>query len=194
MVQAAKEHATQLLRDSSEGDARAARALAPLVYDELKALARAYLARERKGHTLEPTALVHDAFLRLVDQSRVDARAKTQFLAIAARAMREVLIDYARARKAEKRGGDWRRLALATKFPLSGAPSDDALDVEEALAELARLNDRQARIVELRFYGGLTVEEIAEQLDLSPKTIEKDWRMARAWLHMRLKSGREGIG
>jgi len=178
--------ATLILERAARGEAGAAEDLIPLVYDELRALGRRFLGRERPDHTLQPTALVHEAFLRLVDQSRVDWKGKTHFRAIAARQMRRVLVDHWRAHRAVKRGKGWAKVTLEGAVSPGRGPDYEALDLEEALQELSRLNERHARIVELRFYGGLTLEEVGEALGLSPKTVEKDWRMARAWLQQHL--------
>ncbi|MBI4607363.1 MAG: sigma-70 family RNA polymerase sigma factor [Planctomycetes bacterium] len=178
------------LSRSTGGDGAAAARLMALVHGELRALAVEYFRRERPDHTLQPSALVNEAYLRLVDQDRTDWAGKTHFKAIAAIEMRRVLLDHARAHRAEKRGGAWRRVSLEGVLSPQGEPGVDALDVEEAIARLAALEPRQARMVELRVYSGLTVAEIARVLGISPKTVEKDWRMARAWLHRRLRRDR----
>jgi RNA polymerase sigma factor (TIGR02999 family) len=166
--------------------------LLPLVYDELRLLARRYLSRERPGHTLQPTALVHEAYLRLVDQTRVNWQGRTHFFAVGARVMRNLLIDHARARGRAKRGGEWHRVTLADGV----APFEDGdLDHEQLLAlngaldRLAALDERQARVVELRFFGGLTVAEVAHLLGVSRRTVEGDWTHARAWLKRELTRG-----
>jgi RNA polymerase sigma-70 factor, ECF subfamily len=180
--------ATVLLTRTVRGDPGGAEGLIPLVYDELRALGRRFLQEEPPG-LLQPTALVHEAYLKLVDQSQVDWKGRTHFKAIAARQMRRVLIDHARARDAGKRGGGRHRVVLDEAVAPLESPEYDAIDIEEALAELAGLDERQARIVELRFFGGLKVDEVGEALGISPKTVEKDWRMARAWLRVRLRGG-----
>lgn len=163
-----------------------AAALLPLVYDELRQLAANYLKRERDGHTLSPTALVHEAFLRLVDQSRVDWKGKTHFLAVGADAMRRILIDHARARKRDKRGRDWRRVAFDHAVAELAILDVDLVDFRDALEALAALDKRQARVVELRLFAGLSMEEIATVINVSKRTIEGDWTHAKAWLRSRL--------
>jgi RNA polymerase sigma factor (TIGR02999 family) len=164
------------------------------VYDELRMLARRYLSRERPGHTLQPTALVHEAYIKLVDQSKVDWQGRTHFFAVGARVMRNLLIDHARAKGRVKRGGGRRKVTLAEGLTPMGGRELDAeglLALNEGLDRLAQLDSRQAKVVELRFFGGLTVPEVAMLLDVSPRTIEGDWAHARAWLKREL-SRREG--
>lgn len=162
-----------------------------LVYDDLRALAASHLKREDRGHTLQPTALAHEAFLALVDQTRVDWKGRSHFLAIASQAMRRILIDHARGKDRQKRGGGWKRVELADLGDAgepaahgSGEVDTEALDA--ALHKLAQLDERQARIVEMRYLGGMTVEEVAEALGVSKRTVEGDWTMARAWLRKEL--------
>lgn len=160
--------------------------LVPLVYDELHRLAAAYMRDERGSHTLQPTALAHEAYLKLVDESEAGWRGRAHFFAAAARAMRQILVDHARARGAAKRGGGRERITLADA---AGGPATAPLDLlalDEALADLARLSDRRARLVEMRFFAGLTNEEAAEALGVATATVEKDWYLARAWLRRRL--------
>lgn len=164
------------------------------VYGELRRLARGYLRRERRGHTLEPTALVHEAYLRLVDQKRVDWRGRTHFFAVGARMMRRLLVDHARRHDRKKRGGDWRQVTLGdAAVPLLGGSlgADDLLALAAALDRLAELDERQARVVELRFFAGLKVDEAAEALGVSRRTVEADWTHARAWLRRELAASRE---
>jgi RNA polymerase sigma factor (TIGR02999 family) len=158
----------------------------PQVYDELHRLAEQYLSRERSGHTLQPTALVHEAYLKLVEHgdSR-DWQSKTHFQAVASRAMRQILVDHARRRASQKRGGDFVRITLASELPDTQADVD-LLALDEAMTELERLDARKCRVVEMRFFGGLTAREAADLLDISPKTAEADWYFARAWLHKQL--------
>jgi RNA polymerase sigma-70 factor, ECF subfamily len=156
--------------------------LLPIVYDELRALAARYLRRERHGHTLDPTALVHEAFLRLVDQSRVNWQGKTHFLAVSAEAMRRILIDHARSRKRNKRGKDWRRVAFDQAVAELAMPDSDIIDFRDAMKKLADLDVRQAKVVELRLFAGLSMEEISTVLNVSKRTIEGDWTHAKAWL------------
>jgi RNA polymerase sigma factor (TIGR02999 family) len=176
----------RLLARAAQHDASAAAELTPLIYDDLRALAASYLRRERTGHTLQPTALVHEAFVQLARDGDVDARERATFVAFAAQAMRRVLVEHARKRAAQKRGADNRRVTLSTDLAAERGEPVDVLALEEALEELARLDARQATIVELRFYGGLSVEEVAASLDLSKRSVEADWTLARAWLRRRL--------
>jgi RNA polymerase sigma factor (TIGR02999 family) len=180
---------TRLLRAWSAGDAAAGDALMPLVYDELRRRARRYLRRERREHTLEPTALVHEAYMRLVDQREADWRNRTQFYAVAAVVMRRVLVDHARSHRAEKRGGSLFRVPLDEGMAQGEAREVDLMDLEEALVELAAHDTRQARIVELRYFAGLSIEETAEVVGISPATAKRDWTMARAWLYRRVSPG-----
>jgi len=183
--------ATEILTGLGTSDpSLVAAQLLPLVYDELRKLAAKYLRRERKGHTLDPTALVHEAFLRLVDQSRVDWQGKTHFLAVSAEAMRRILIDHARARKRDKRGKDWRRVAFDHVVSELAIVDTDIVDFRDALEKLATLDSRQARVVELRLFAGLSMEEISTVLGVSKRTIEGDWTHARAWL--RAEMGPDG--
>jgi len=160
--------------------------LASLFYDELRALAAGYLRRERAGHTLQPTALVHEAFLRLVEAENLRDVDRAGFLAMAASAMRRVLVDHARARAAEKRGGDAERITLDSGLGPVPGPDLDVLALDEALARLAALDERQAKVVELRFFGGLAVEEVADVLGVSKRSVEADWTLARVWLRRAL--------
>jgi RNA polymerase sigma factor (TIGR02999 family) len=177
--------ATVLLRAWQAGDQGALNELMPLVHDELRRIARACMNGERRGHTLQATALVNEAYLRLVDLTRVDWQNRTHFLAMAARIMRRVLVDLARARQAGKRGGD----AVRITFDEALVPSDSSVDVmalDDALCELAVLDERKCQVVELRFFGGLSVEETATALQVSTKTVARDWEFARAWLHQQM--------
>lgn len=181
------EDLTQQLLALSAGDEQAPTALMPLVYDELRRLAKIYLSRERQDHTLQPTALVHEAYLRLIDQTRVEWQNRAHFFGVAAAMMRRILIDYARQSQAEKRGGQAERLALDDALAVADTPALDLLALDDALSALAKLDPRQSRIVELRFFGGLTLEETAEVMHLSRATIEREWLMAKAWLYAELK-------
>jgi RNA polymerase sigma factor (TIGR02999 family) len=171
----------------SEGDAAALQQLFPLVYDELRQLARRRLRGEHRDHTLAPTALVHEVFLRLVDHRRATWENRAQFFAVAAQLMRRILVDYARARRARKRGGSATRVSLDSAGDLP-APvgAVDVLAIDEAVTNLAAHDADQARIVELRFFAGLSVEEIAHVLQRSPRTVKREWRLARAWLYREL--------
>jgi RNA polymerase sigma factor (TIGR02999 family) len=175
---------------SQAGRPRAmAEQLMPLVYEELRRLARGFMARESRDHTLQPTALVNEAYLRLVDQSRVDWRGRSHFRAVGARVMRRILIDHARRRGGLKRGGDLQRVTLGDSILSPPDPDVDLpelLALNDALDELARLDERQARVVELRFFGGLTTVEIAETLGVSERTVADDWKHGRAWLKREL--------
>jgi len=180
---------TRLLGDLRHGRTEAAGEVLPLVYRELRAIAERYMRRERAGHTLQATALVHDAFLTLVDQTRVDWQDRAHFFAVASQAMRRILVDHARARDAAKRGAGAERVPLADTVVLakeSPLSPEDLLSLDTALTELAVLDPHQARIVELRYFGGLSIEEAAETLGISPATLKREWALARAWLHRRL--------
>jgi RNA polymerase sigma factor (TIGR02999 family) len=185
---------THLLRAWASGDQGALDQLAPAVYQRLRRLAAHYLRQERQGHTLQPTALVHEAFVRLLDGADVDWRDRGHFYAVAANVMRRVLVDAARARIADKRGGGAPRADRSTAFdldrlPASGSDAAQTLcDLDDALAALARLDPRRAQVVELRFFGGLTVEETAQVLATSPQTVMRDWKVARAWLARELSA------
>ncbi len=171
----------QLLTRVCEGDRDAARDLMPIVYDRLRALAASYFQRERSDHTLQPTALVNEAFVQLVDRKDPRWNGRTHFFAIAASEMRRILVDHARARHALKRGGGRRRVTLSGLA--SELPSQlDAMALDDALRSLSEVDERAARIVELRYFGGLAVEEIASVLGVTSRTIRNDWRTARAWL------------
>ena len=178
---------TQMLVDTSNARPQdVAKKLMPLVYDELRALAQKYLRSERPEHTLQPTALVHEAFLRLVDQSRVDWKGRTHFYAVGAAAMRRILIDHARGRGRNKRGGDWRRVVLDGVETPPSLKDVDSTALHDALETLAKLDEQQARIVELRFFGGLKVDEVAHFLGVSKRKVEGDWAHAKAWLRSAL--------
>lgn len=173
---------TQLLNQMSEGSSEAAELVFPRVYNELKSIAQSRLRSERDGHTLSATALVHEAYVKLVRQSDVDWQNRSHFYAIAARAMRRVLLDYAIARKAEKRGGGAPVVTLEDDSAGTNANIDEVIAIDEALTKLAALDERQAQVVELRFFGGLTLEDVAKTLDVSLASVNRDWRMARAYL------------
>ncbi|MBV9958465.1 MAG: sigma-70 family RNA polymerase sigma factor [Acidobacteria bacterium] len=177
---------TQLLEKWAGGDRAALDALMPLVYDELRRLAGGYLRRERSDHTLQPTALVNEAYLQLVDQHQSRWQNRAQFIGVAAQMMRRILVDHARAHLAEKRGGGQFTVALSEADRFGGRPDADLLAIHEALNRLAAIDPQQSRIVELRFFGGLTIEETAEVLKVSHATVERDWKMARAWLRREL--------
>lgn len=174
--------ATQFLQSAVDGDADALGKLFPLVYDELRALAAGHLASERDGHTLQPTALVHEVYARLIDTSRFEYQGRAQFFALASRAMRRVLVDHARGVARIKRGGAWKRVELDPEAKISNDELPDLLELDRALLLLAQNSTRQAQIVELRFFGGLELDTIAETLEVSRSTVDREWRVARAWL------------
>ncbi len=186
MTRQTPEGVTQLLEKWSGGDRGALDELMPLVYDELRRLAGHYLRRERSDHTLQPTALVNEAYLLMVDQRRAHWQNRAQFVGVAANMMRRILVDHARAVQADKRGGQRFAVSLSEAESFGESPDLDLLRVHEALEKLASLDAQQARIVELKFFGGLTIEEAAEALGVSHATIERDWKMARAWLRREL--------
>jgi RNA polymerase sigma factor (TIGR02999 family) len=177
---------TQLLARVREGYAGASDALFTRVHQELRRLAAAHMRHERPEHTLEPTALVHEAYLRLVDQRETSAENRAHFFGTAAQVMRRILIDHARARRAEKRGGDQVRVDLEHALDIAAGGDESLLDLDAALARLTEIDPRRARVVELRFFGGLTIEEIAEFMGVGARTVDRDWRVARAWLRREL--------
>lgn len=174
--------ATQLLLAFAGGDRNALDQMVPLVYDELRRLAEHYLGAERPNHTLQPTALVHEAYVRLVNQRQVDWRNRAQFMGVAAGIMRRVLINYARDRTAGKRAGGRQQVSLSLVEAFDAGPQVELLELEQALERLNTLDARKVRVVELKFYGGLTMNEIAGILDISRATVEREWSFARAWL------------
>jgi RNA polymerase sigma factor (TIGR02999 family) len=186
MVNSSTNAVTESLADWRRGDQRAADRILPVVYDELHRLAHHYLRNQNPGHTLQTTALVHEAYLRLVNQDRAGRSDRIHFVALAARSMRCVLVDHARGSKTAKRGGSRRRVPLDDAAALFESRATDLLALDEALQALEQVSDRQARIVEMRFFGGLTIAEAAEVLRLSERAVEKDWRYARAILRRAL--------
>jgi len=180
------DNVTQLLSDWSDGNQQALEQLLPLIYNELRHLAHHFLYRERSGHTLQTTALVHEAYLKLVDQRDPHWQNRAHFFAIAAQAMRRILIDSARKHAAQKRGGPLEKVSLDEALAISIEPNIKLLALDEALNTLAEIDPGQSRVVELRYFGGLTIEETAEVMNLSPATIKREWAMARAWLHQAL--------
>ena len=189
MRSAASYPVTELLSRWSDGDTTARDALIPIVYDELRRVAKRCLGGQRSDHTLQPTALVHEAYLRLVKQDNLEWQNRAHFFAMAARAMRQILVDHARRRAAAKRGGG----AITLVFDEPAAPrQNSALDLialDDALQKLATLDPRQCEIVELRFFGGLSVEETSHVVDISPATIKREWATARLWLHREMSAG-----
>ncbi len=176
------------LLGGEDADAAAA-ALLPVVYDQLRALAASYFARQPVGHTLQPTALVHEAYLKLAGQEEAQWESRAHFFAVAARAMRQILMNHARDKAAAKRGGGWHKITLdeAVTPPGSTLREIDLIALDDALEKLAGLSDRQARIIELRYFGGLTIDETAHVLGLGTTTVEDDWHLAKAWLSRELK-------
>jgi RNA polymerase sigma factor (TIGR02999 family) len=174
---------TQLLIDWSNGDRSALDAMLPLVYSDLRRIAANRLRNERPGHTLQPTALVHESYLRLIQQDRVNWKNRAQFFGIAAEMMRRILINHAVAKHAAKRGGDAVRVSLAVAEDASVQPGIDLIALDEAMKRLAVFDERKSRIVELKFFGGLSIEEVAEVMSISHATVEREWGLARAWLY-----------
>lgn len=177
---------TDLLLDWNQGDRQALDQLLPLIADEMRRLASIYLHGERKGHTLEPTALVNELYMRLVDRKRVDWQDRAHFFAFAATTMRRILVDHARSKQAEKRGGDMRRITLVDDLALVDEREIDFIDLDVALDELTTLDERLAKVVELRFFAGLSCDETAEVLDISRRSVQRRWRSSRAFLLRRL--------
>jgi RNA polymerase sigma factor (TIGR02999 family) len=188
MAKQQRTEVTSLLLDWGRGDAAALERLVPLVYDELRRVARAHLRREPAGQTLQTTALVHEAYLRLVDLKEMTLHNRTHFFAVAARLMRQILVDHARRKRAGKRGGGAAAVSLADPPVGAERASIDILALDEALDKLREFDPRQCDVVELRFFAGLTVEEVAKALDISRATAEREWAMAKAWLYERLSA------
>lgn len=178
---------TRLLADWSNGDRQALEKLTPLVYDELRRLAGRYLRHERPGHTLQSTALVHEAYMKLVGQTSVRWQNRAHFFGIAAQMIRRILVDYARARQAERRGSGAEKLSLDEAIALPGSPDLDLIALDDALDGLAKMDPRQSRVVELRFFAGLTLEEAAEVMQMSLATAKRDWVSAKAWLSREIR-------
>src|SRR3954447_23615886 len=178
---------TRLLKAWCRGDARALERLAPMVEQELRRLASIYLHHESAGHTLQPTALVNEAYLRLLDWNAVEWRDRAHFLAVAAKMMRRILVNYAVARRSEKRGGSAFLVSLAEADKVPGR-TEDLIALEEALVQLAKVDERKSRLIELRYFGGLTFDEAAEVLGISPRTASREWEFARVWLFRTLSS------
>ena len=185
---ATQKSVTQLLVAWGDGDQAALDQLVPLVYKELRRIARNHMARERAGHTLQTTALVNEAYLRLVEQKHVRWQNRAHFLAICAQLMRRILVDYARRRQYQKRGGGALQVTLTEAESLANERAPDLVALDEALTSLAEIDPRRSQVVELRFFGGLSIEETAEVLKVSPTTVERDWTIAKAWLHKTLTS------
>ena len=179
---------TELLVNWSNGDQEALNKLIPLVYDELHKLARRYLRRERPDHTLQTTALVHEAYLKLVDQREANWENRVHFFAVAAQLMRRLLVDYARRHCASKRGGDLFKLSLDEALVSSEEKDAELLALDEALDRLEDVDPQQSRVVELRVFSGLSLEETAQAMNISPRTVRREWSMAKAWLHQQIKN------
>lgn len=177
---------TRLLHSVSQGDRAAVDALLPLVYNELRRLAGGYMKSERTDHTLSATALVHEAYMKLVDQTHVELKNRVHFFGVSANLMRQILVDHARSRNAGKRGGGAEKIELNEEFVADSSRGSDLIAVDEALSELEKVDPLKARIVEMRFFGGLSIEETAEALHSSVPTVNRHWRMARTWLYNRL--------
>ena len=185
---------TELLLSWGEGDTAALDRLVPLLYDDLRRVARGHLRRERPGHSLQATALVHEVFLRLVDVDRMTLKSRAHFFALSARLMRQILVDHARRQRASKRGGSATVISLNEASGAAAPTSTSSVDVlalDEALDALSSLDARQCRVVELRFFAGLNIPEAADALGVSTATVEREWAMAKAWLHQRLSTPQE---
>ncbi len=178
---------TQVLNELKNGRRESLDELLPLVYEELHRLAKSHMSRERSNHTLQPTALVHEAYLRLIGQNETEWQNRAHFFGIAARLMREILIEYARMKNRKKRGGEFKtQIALDSAVSFNNQKELDVIAVDEALSKLEKLDERQSRIVEMKFFGGLTIEEIAEVLDVSPATVKREWSSAKLLIYKML--------
>ena len=173
---------TRLLLDWNKGDVLALEQLMPLVYDELRRMARRYMRRQPSGHTFQTTELIHEAYLKLARQEDLNWQNRAHFFGIAAQAMRHILVDYARSKNSQKRGGFGEKITLEESMVVSAKHTEEIVALDDALNQLATLDERKSRVVELKFFGGLSIEEIAEVLKLSPETVKRDWRFARTWL------------
>ena len=189
MSTASPQEVTRLLQAWSQGEESALDRLVPLVYRELHLRARRCMAREREPHSLQTTALIHEAYLRLVGSSPVSWESRNHFFAIAARLMRRILVDRARARRSQKRGGAARPVSFDEQLVVAGPPNRDLVSLDDALTALATVDERKAKVVELRFFGGLSVEETAGLLSVSPQTVLRDWKLSKAWLLREMKRG-----
>jgi len=178
---------TELLLAWSEGDQEALDRLVPLVYDELRRLAQSYMRKERANQILQTTALIHEAYIRLIDANSVQWQNRAHFFGVAARLMRQILVAMARERGCQKRGGGAKQVSLDEAMMIDEGLDDDLVALDEALGALAQFDARKAQVVEMRFFGGLVEEEIADALDVSPETVRRDWRLARSWLRRKLK-------
>ena len=188
MTTPSQQEVTRLLVRLTDGDRGVLDDLLPVVYGELRRLASSYLRRERPGHTLQPTALVHEAYMRLVDQTQVQWQNRAHFFGVAAQMMRRILVDHARAHEAEKRGGEFQKLSLDENLDAASGERDiNLVALDDALDRLAEMDPQKSKIVELRFFGGLSVEETAAVLGVSAPTVKRQWRMAKAWLYGQVK-------
>ena len=187
MMTLSSDNLTDLLREWRDGDKAALDKLTPLVYDELRRIAHRYVRRERNGHTLQTTALVNEAYMRLAGERKIEWENRAHFFAVTARVMRHILTDYARRRSYAKRGGEAHQVPLAEAYVMSQERAAELVILDEALAELAKLDPRKGRVVELRYFGGLSLEETAEVLEVSLMTVRRDWRAAKAWLFRSMK-------
>lgn len=187
MTASSSQDVTHLLLQWSNGNADALDRLIPLVYDELRKLARHYMRRERTGHTLQTTALVNEVYLRLTDQRRMSWRNRAQFFGVCAQLMRRILVDYARSRRYGKRQGETRKISLDETAVVAKDRGAELIAVDDALISLAAFDLRKSRIVEMRFFGGLSTEEAAEAIGVSPRTVDREWRKAKAWLHRAIR-------
>ena len=189
MSSASPSDITALLLAWAEGEDQALSELTPRLYQELRGMAHGYMGRERPQHTLQTTALVNEAYLRLIDSRKVRWQNRAHFLALAAQLMRRILVDYARSRRALKRGAAPKQVTLDEGLAVSPANSEDYVAIDEALCALAKVDPRKSQVIELRFFGGLSVKETAEVLEVSPDTVMRDWRLARVWIHRHLNHG-----
>jgi RNA polymerase sigma factor (TIGR02999 family) len=187
-MKTASHQVTQLLVEWNNGNQAAAEKLMPLVYEELHRLAHQYMSRERPGHTLQTSALINEAYLRLIDQKEVHWKNRAHFFGIAAQLMRRILVDYARRRRYQKRGGEVRQVEFDEAMIVSQERAADVIALDDALKSLAEFDERKSQIVELRFFGGLSIEETAQVLDVSPGTVMRDWTLAKAWLRKAITS------
>jgi RNA polymerase sigma factor (TIGR02999 family) len=183
------EQITQLLQSWNRGDQGAIEKLVPLVYGELHRLARRYMSDERPDHTLQTTALVNEAYVRLVDSAHANWESRTHFFGVCAQVMRRILVDWARSRQALKRGGDVSSLDFDEALAATKQPGNDLVAIDDALSALAAIDLRKGQVVEMRFFGGLSVKETAEVLRVSPETVQRDWKMAKSWLRRELSRG-----
>ncbi len=190
MTRFSPQEVSLLLRAWRGGDQLALEKLMPLVYDELRRLAHRYMVREKAGHTLQTTALVNEAYLRLVDLKQIEWQDRAHFFAISARFMRRILVDFARSRGYQKRGGDAKQVSLDESVFVSPEPGAELVRIDEVLSALAEFDERKAKVVELRFFGGMTEDETAEVLHVSRETVKRDWRLAKSWLLCELTDGR----